>query len=392
MKSTIKLLFVSLLVSLVFTSCLRKADRYDSQRISFHSAEAQFFGDPGRIGIDFYDLYLFDSKLTSNPNGDGVFVYLQLNSDITSVNEILPGTYVDNNSSSARKFTFEPGSWKTDNLGDYVVGSYVGEYRGNQTILNPISRGNLKIERNGQNYLIKGVVKADGRDYDLVFQGGIDMFDMVVPLPETLTHGEIWYYGNIQGNQGAVKLYTIRLGADDVKISNFSGSGDAMQIEIYTPVNISPLTIIPDNVYPIRINDVVANTAGDGYFDEEDQADYGTWYYTADALSVNDGYVKTTYLDGSYYRLEFSFTDDYYGYNFPGIYEGELAFVNKTSSPIAVRQLTPRLDNKPVINGQVIRENRNGRGEFMNERNKLNVRKQLRNTDSLEKVIRQKRD
>ncbi len=390
MKTTVKLLLTTLLLVVVFTSCNRRERPINSQKINFQSAEAQFFGDPARINIDFYDLYLFDSKLTSNPNGDGVFIYLQLNSDITSANEILPGNYLENNSNGPKMYTFEAGQWRSDNQGDYVVGSYIAEYSGNQTIVNPISRGNLNVKRNGQSYVIQGVVTADGKTYDVYYGGMIPMIDMVVPLPETLTHGEIWYYGNHTGGNGnTVKLYTVRLGADDVKISNFAGSGDAMQIDLYVPLNNSPLTIIPDGEYPIMVDNVKPYTAGDGYFDSNDQADYGTWYYTSDALSINQGFVRVTYLDGSYYRLDFNFVDDYYRYNFVGQYEGELAFVNKTSSPIAVRQQAPRLD---VGNSRMDRvDNRFERGRMSQDRELLDKQRVLRNSNTIGKSIRKDR-
>ncbi len=333
MKNTIKKLTLFALVAFSFTACNDRNRTPENSNLQFSSAKSEFFGDPARKSIDFYDLYLYDRDLTSNPNGDGLFIYLQLNTGTTNENEIVSGTYNVNNSSQANKFTFDPGAWRTDSQGDYLVGSYVGKYKGSQTLKYPITNGKFTVSRNGNYYNVSGAIVADGQQYDISYQGQISLTDMVVPLPETLTHGEIWYHGNVSGKN--VKLYSIRLGANDVKISNFSGNGDALQIEIYTPITAT--TIIPDGTYPVKVDQVQAYTAIDGYYDADSKADYGTWYYTADALSVNQGFVKTQYMTGSTYKLDFNFTDDYYGYNFGAVYQGELAFVNKTNSPIAVR-------------------------------------------------------
>lgn len=349
MKNLIKYLMVLLAATTLFTACNKDKRVPQDNKLTFQSAKSEFLGDPTRTSVDFYDLYLYDSKLTSNPNGDGTLAYLQLNTQTTNVNEIIPGSYLPNNTTQPTTFTYEMGVWKTDAQGRYVSGSYIRTYSGSQTIDKAITNGKITITQNGNYYTVKGIVTADGNQYSLDYQGQVEFTDMVVPLPETLTHGEIWYQGDPYGN--GVKIYSIRLGADNVKISDFSGSGDAMQIEIYTPLTAT--TIIPDNTYPIKVDQVQVNTAIDGYYDSTDKADYGTWYYTADALSVNQGSVKTTYLTGSTYRLEFNFTDDYYGYQFSGTYEGELAFVNKTTSPIAIRSAVRSADGTSATQARV---------------------------------------
>lgn len=333
MKKLVNLSVLFIAVVVLFSACKNKNNIPDNRTLNFQSAASDFLGDPNRSNVDFYDLNLYDAKLTSDPNGDGTMVYLQLNTETTTTNEIISGSYSPNNSANAVTFTYEIGSWKTDTQGRYLSGSYIRTYSGNQTIEKPITNGKITVSRNNNFYTVKGIVTADGSQYSLAYQGQIEFTDMVVPLPGTLTHGEIWYQGDPYSN--GVKIYSIRLGAENVKISNFSGSGDAMQIEIYAP--LATTTIIPDATYPIKVDQVQVYTAIDGYYDTTDKADYGTWYYTSDALSINKGYVKTTYLTGSTYKLEFDFTDDYYGYKFTGTYEGELAFVNKTTSPVAVR-------------------------------------------------------
>lgn len=332
MKNLTKLMMLLIAAATMFSACNRNKIP-DNRNLVFQSAKSEFLGDPNRASVDFYDLYLYDSKLTSNPNGDGTFVYFQLNTSTTNQNEIVPGNYNVNNSNQVVTFTYEAGAWKSDSQGNYMTGSYIGTYVGSNTNKIPITNGKISVSQNGSHYTISGIVTADGSQYNISYNGQITFTDMVVPLPETLTHGEIWYHGDPY-NLG-MKIYSIRLGADDVKISNFSGSGDAMQIEIYTPLTAT--TIIPDGTYPILVDKAEVSTAIDGYYDENDKADYGTWYYTADSLSVNKGSVKIQYLNGSTYLLDFNFTDDYYGYNFSGKYEGQLAFVNKTNSPVAVR-------------------------------------------------------
>ncbi len=342
MKNSIKLGILVLMTATLFSACNKKKNAPESRDLVFHSAHSNFLGDPNRMNVDFYDLYLYDSKLTNNPDGDGTYVYLQLNTETTTENVLIPGRYTVNTSSQPVQRTYEKGAWQSDSQGRYVTGSYIGTYIGSETKTSLITNGEITISRNGNSYHVSGIVTADGNQYKLSYRGQVEFVDMVVPLPNTLTHGEIWYHGDPYGN--GLKIYSIRLGADDVKISNFSGSGDAMQIEIYTP--LSATTIIPDATYPVKIDQVKVYTAIDGYYDANDEADYGTWYYTSDALSINSGSVKVQYMTGSTYRLDFNLKDDYYGYEFAGTYEGELAFVNKTTSPIAVRSEVRGISSK----------------------------------------------
>ena len=358
MKKLITFSMLFLAVVLVFSACKNKNNIPDNRTLKFQSAASDFLGDPTRSNVDFYDLNLYDNNLTNNPNGDGTFTYLQFNTSTTNENEIITGSYQPNNSSQLQAFTYEIGVWKTDNQGSYVSGSYIGIYKNGQLIQYAITGGKLTVSRNNKYYTITGIVTADGNQYSLSYQGQIEFTDMVVPLPDTLTHGEIWYQGDPYGD--GVKIYSIRLGAEDVRISDFSGSGDAMQIEIYTPLTAT--TIIPDGTYPVKVDQVLVNTAIDGYYDSNDKADYGTWYYTSDALSINKGSVSIQYLTGSTYRIDFNFTDDYYGYNFDGIYEGELAFVNKTTSPIAVRSAV-RSASGQTNSPSAVTDNARGRNE-----------------------------
>ena len=358
MKKLITFSMLFLAVVLVFSACKNKNNIPDNRTLKFQSAASDFLGDPTRSNVDFYDLNLYDNNLTNNPNGDGTFAYIQLNTPTTNENEIVTGSYLSNKTNQIQEFTYEIGIWKTDNQGSYVSGSYIGIYKNGQLVQYAITDGKITVSRNNNYYTVNGTVTADGNQYSLSYQGQIEFTDMVVPLPDTLTHGEIWYQGDPYGD--GVKIYSIRLGAEDVRISDFSGSGDAMQIEIYTPLTAT--TIIPDGTYPVKVDQVLVNTAIDGYYDSNDKADYGTWYYTSDALSINKGSVSIQYLTGSTYRIDFNFTDDYYGYNFDGIYEGELAFVNKTTSPIAVRSAV-RSASGQTNSPSAVTDNARGRNE-----------------------------
>ena len=358
MKKLITFSMLFLAVVLVFSACKNKNNIPDNRTLKFQSAASDFLGDPTRSNVDFYDLNLYDNNLTNNPNGDGTFAYIQLNTPTTNENEIVTGSYLSNKTNQIQEFTYEIGIWKTDNQGSYVSGSYIGIYKNGQLVQYAITDGKITVSRNNNYYTVNGTVTADGNQYSLSYQGQIEFTDMVVPLPDTLTHGEIWYQGDPYGD--GVKIYSIRLGAEDVRISDFSGSGDAMQIEIYTPLTAT--TIIPDGTYPVKVDQVLVNTAIDGYYDSNDKADYGTWYYTSDALSINKGSVSIQYLTGSTYRIDFNFTDDYYGYNFDGIYEGELAFVNKTTSPIAVRSAVRRASGQ-TNSPSAVTDNARGRNE-----------------------------
>ena len=132
MKKIIQVSALFLIAVLLFSSCEKNKNR----TLNFQSAKSDFLGDPTRTSVDFYDLKLYDGNLTNNPNGDGTFAYIQLNTPTTNDNEIKTGSYLPNNSSQARTFTYETGIWKTDNQGDYVSGSYIGTYKNGQLIYN----------------------------------------------------------------------------------------------------------------------------------------------------------------------------------------------------------------------------------------------------------------
>ena len=87
MKNLTKLMMLLIAAATMFSACNRNKIP-DNRNLVFQSAKSEFLGDPNRASVDFYDLYLYDSKLTSNPNGDGTFVYFQLNTSTTNQNEI----------------------------------------------------------------------------------------------------------------------------------------------------------------------------------------------------------------------------------------------------------------------------------------------------------------
>ena len=260
MKKLITFSMLFLAVVLVFSACKNKNNIPDNRTLKFQSAASDFLGDPTRSNVDFYDLNLYDNNLTNNPNGDGTFAYIQLNTPTTNENEIVTGSYLSNKTNQIQEFTYEIGIWKTDNQGSYVSGSYIGIYKNGQLVQYAITDGKITVSRNNNYYTVNGTVTADGNQYSLSYQGQIEFTDMVVPLPDTLTHGEIWYQGDPYGD--GVKIYSIRLADDNVRISDFAGNGDAMQIELYTPLTAT--TIIPDGTYPIMVDKVQVNTAIDG--------------------------------------------------------------------------------------------------------------------------------
>lgn len=314
-----------------FTSCKNNNDLGDRE-INFKSAAADFYGDPDWHNVYYLDLYLYDKNLTDNKNNSGTMLYLALNCENTQIKYINSGTYNANSATTPQTYTFERGVWNinADTKVKTVAGSYIGIVKnGKIEEYKLIISGSLIIKNSG-NYTISGFVTTeDNVRYQVSFNGGISIVDMVVPLPETLTHGEIWYWGNIYNNN--LNVFTIRLAADGVDLSTFSGSGDAMQIEFYTPPTST--TTIPNGTYPIKtINENIVNTSLAGEYNATDNADYGTVYYTSDILKVNQGYITITNKGGINYNLILNFKDDYYGYSIIDNFNIDLPYVNRAAS------------------------------------------------------------
>ncbi|MFV0471140.1 MAG: hypothetical protein ACK5L7_03770 [Paludibacteraceae bacterium] len=218
-----------------------------------------------------------------------------------------------------------------------------------QTVKYLITTGSITFEQNGS-YSLSGIVTTeDNKQLKIEYNGSIPVNDMVVPLPTTLTHGEIWYQGNIYGNN--LNLYTIRLGADDVTLSTFAGTGDAMQIEIYT--SIENTSGIPTGVYPVKsINDNTTNTSLTGEYNQTDNDYYGTLYFTSDVMYVNQGGITITNKGNDLYNLNFDFTDDYYGYSIIDNFDITLPIINRAGIPKLRTPFTKGKEN--------IQKNRNG--------------------------------
>lgn len=304
-----KLFLGLILISILITTSSCKKHPVEDKTV-FTSADIQFKGDPDWHNLYYYDLYLYDSQLTNSNYSNGTMIYLAMNCIKTDHNEISSGNYTANSETTPQTYTFDRGTTNSSK----VYGSYVGILKNGDIVSTDlIVSGQLQVNQNG-NYELSGYVTTEnGYTYDIDYRGGITVTDYVEPLPETLTHGEIWYQGDVYNN--GLNLFTIKLGAKDVDVSGdgFSDGGDALQIEVYTPSNIT--ANIPSGSYPISpAGNNTAYTALAGEYNETDNANYGTVYYTADALYINQGYVNITYNGYDSYNLKFSLTDDYYGY------------------------------------------------------------------------------
>ncbi|HHT23240.1 MAG TPA: hypothetical protein GXZ87_08030 [Bacteroidales bacterium] len=385
MKNLIKALAVVVLVTTFFASCNRRKNSVDSSKLNLKSAEAEFYGDETRENVDTYVLFLNDDKLTSDPDGDGRFIRLEMNVEPSNMNEIIPGTYVENISSRPIKLTFEKGKEAIDDQGTYIVGSYIGTYIGDQFLQKPIISGNLRVAQNGYTYTISGVVVAEGQTYNIEYKGEIEFYDFVEPLPKTLTHGEIWNQGDLDGD--GLSIFSIRLGGKNVDISDFSGTDDAMQIEVYVPTD-SGFVIPPNRDYPIGIDGAEAFTAMSGHYDDY----YGTCYYTADKLNATQGKVTITQRPekgSTYYTIDFDLLDDWYGYAIKGSYEGHLPLVDKSKGYDVKPRAVVRSTNStsPVAN-----TNAKIRGKVNKTMDKRQIRPTERRVDkNIPKAVRTKR-
>lgn len=307
-----------LLISIVgiFSSCGKKSDPIDTTGdiYSFDLGKAVFYGDIYNNGSNVFDVYLMDNGLSIDNDGyitgSGYYLYLDLNTP-TSTNDIPLGTYSATNDGS--NYSFFQGSFYsyTGTMGrpydfNHPKGSYLAKVVDGEAIeFYLINSGNITISNSN----IEGnLYSTDGVNINFEYSGNINsaIIDDVSPMPENLTKGELWYWGNIEDN--GLNIFTIRLGDDNTDLDELSGGSDMMTIEVYTPTSVT--TILPDGTYPVQVNSPAAQTTIDGYT-ASDGTNYGTWYYAPAAnYAITQGSLTVQHLSGDTYNLSFAFMDN----------------------------------------------------------------------------------
>lgn len=348
MKQSIKITMLLMSVAILFSACKKNPD-VNKSNFNFIKAEANYLGNIYRNNVNVFEAYFFDSGLGTDANGyitgSGAFLFLDMNTT-KNATSIPSGTYKVNNENvnESVELTFQRGKMVLNNNNEDVPsGSYIAIVNnGKITDYLFLSSGSIIVNKMG-NYSITGqVTTSDNEFYEFSFSGSIPTTDLVTPYPQTLKKGQLWYWGDI--DQVGLNIYTIWLADQNINMTNMSGNGDLMRIEVYTPTSYT--TSLPNGTYPVKINTVENQTVIDGF--NNGTEDLGTWYYTADAFPITGGSMTVVKNAGSSYNLNFTFIDEL-GNTISGTYNGDLGLVNKASTSQGIKSRIQKVKNNRAV-------------------------------------------
>ena len=344
MKLTLKLTILLTGIFFLLTGC-KKNEPIDNNNLAFVSSESKYWGDYYGNGNSIFDLYLYDNDIETSPsnNLNGIVLYFDINASPNST--IIPsGTYKAE--TNGNPFTFQRGEKVYNNDGtSYIQGSNFQIWENNKIVDNwLITSGNLIVAKNG-NYTISGIITTgDNIAYEFTYTGTLNTTD-VTPWPETLTKGELLFNGKTTGNSGEMNKFTIYLGANDVTFPDITGTGDAMVIELFSPVTAN--SNILNGTYVVKFNPNDINTIIDGYTDSNGN-DGGTWYYTSESFPITDGDMIVN-ISGNNYNLDYEFYTQS-GMQIKGIYNGTLTYKTASAGIKSVQRIASQNSVKRKLN------------------------------------------
>lgn len=309
MKRLFNLGVLLLTVSLVLISCKKKSP-VDGSDIKLVASETTYLGDFFGKNTSVYDLYLLDDKFESSPkeNKTGTVLYFDISGPAGN-SEIQPGEY--RATTDRKAYTFQRGERVLNKDNTYsTYGSYFEIWKNGEIVeYRIITSGTLIIEKSG-NYTVKGIVTTgDNIPHRFTYRGVIDKFD-ASPWPETLSKGEIDYKGRVDGENAERNMFNIYLASDDVNLSDLSGDGDILVIELYAPINID--NSIVNGKYVVEFDTKKSMTIMDGFQYQDDNKNYhdgGTWYYTSKKFPIAEGEM-TVDVNGNNYNLDIRFVTE----------------------------------------------------------------------------------
>lgn len=352
----LKFTLLSFLLLGILNSCKTNNDPTSPTNFTFDLGKAVYYGNIYNNGSNVFDVYLMDPGLSIAQDGyitgTGYYLYLDLNASTNTIN-IPIGTYTAGTDGS--NFTFQKGDYYTytgtlnrPQEFNHPEGSYIAKVVNDQAIeFYLLNSGSIQINNN----LITGnCTSTDGVNFSFIYNGNINdqIVDDFTPFPNNLTKGELWYWGDADGV--GLNVFTIRLGDSNTDMTDLSGGGDMMMIEVYTPLSIT--TQLPNGTYPVKINYPDVYTAIDGYLDNGNY--YGSWYFTpAKDYAITQGSVTVNYKTGSTYTLSFDFKDANNTSITRSAFDISLGYYDKTSSSVKQMMRAPKgkiLEQKKLIN------------------------------------------
>ncbi len=302
-------LFISIVMVLVSCSRNNKTEEPStSKTFAFDLGKSVFYGDIYNTGSNVFDVYLLDKGLDIDDQGyifgSGYYLYLDLNTNSTAM-EVPNGNYQA--ATTGANFTYQKGSFftNTETL-NRPEGSYIARVKDDHAIeFYLLNSGEISISGTNSYNITGNVISTDGYNLKFNFAGNLPLVDKITPMPERLSKGELWFFGDRYGV--GMNVFSINLGDPDTDMSQLTGGGDMMQIELYTPTSYT--TTIPDGTYPVRIETFAPNTVIDGYV--ENNIYWGTWYFTQANYKITQGSLNVQRKSGNLYTLSFNFKDEY---------------------------------------------------------------------------------
>lgn len=312
------------------------------QSLTFNQAFASNWGDYYETGTNNFDIYLFESTLSINGNGEvegnGNMMYLEFYLPLTQ-STLANGSFTLSNDGAIN--TFYPGEVYEENGQYYVFGSTLTNYNGENSTMSLITDGNYTITKSGNNFVIEGELVLNESEVIAFTYNGIvieqDMREEPVEINPTLTKGILINYGDAY-QSGTTNNFVAYLGSADVSFDAETWDGDVLMLEFNSALNVT--NHIPDGTYQmmteLSYEQLTPFSLVFGYTDNN-QNEWGTWYYGQSGeliKKINAGNMTVSKVDNNY-TIQYELYDRF-GSKVWGTYSGPLAYIDATQeSPAA---------------------------------------------------------
>ena len=310
--------------------------------------KARYFGNKYSNDTDDYILYFYLGEYDENGNfvDEGTEAAFDMLCPVTDGMKLSAGTY-SCTSTDVSPYHFLDG---VEEDGNIYPSFFYRQYSAQQSGIDLITGGNVKVSGSGDNYTLEATFKAGTNTYKWRYTGPIEFIDETsgsgddsgedIPKDVKIEKfsrataenlGAIWTDASEQTipvDDWVVTLYG----------ENYSTDKEYVTIEILSAQNAKSL---PSGKYTDFVN-VTSSAASDfksgriisGYADKNSTA-YGTWYCKGGTAyyAALQGSLNIEEKDGVY-TIDFAFTDtdETYGGSFSGKYSGKLESVSSTSS------------------------------------------------------------
>ena len=310
----------------------------NQREFTFNQAHVANWGDYYDIDNNNFDMYLLESSLSFNPEGEltgnGTLLYLDFNVPLTQ-HELAEGYFTSSNSGNIN--TFFPGEKYTS--GDQV--SYGGarfvEVQGGITKkITLIESGHFAFVLNGQDYIIGGeMTTMTGERIPFTFSGTTiltDKKEIPVEINPTLTKGNLYFFGDAY-NTGTSNNFVAYLMTENVNLSSEDIDGEILMLEFNTA--LSATNYLPDGTYNmINRNQIVSPLTLVYGFTTDSGENWGCWYYDFNENKTKKLKTGTVVVakSANTYTIQYELYDRF-GSKIYGDYTGSLNFIQSSQAP-----------------------------------------------------------